>query len=147
MCFPLIAGDSPGAPRWPDKALLKYRQSTVSKQSEKERECCSGNSSGKGRDLAAVLHLENVTGAASEHRLGPCSLAGCAAASFTASGHSGTLGTQTQSQQAPWEAPGEVGHCSFLHFHAALSQPSVGLQVPGVFWVSCVCVCVWTCAS
>lgn len=74
MCFPLIAGDSPGAPRWPDKAVLKYRQSTVSKQSEKERECCSGNSSGMGRDLAAVLHLENVTGAASEHRLGPRSL-------------------------------------------------------------------------
>lgn len=70
MCFPLIAGDSPVAPSWPDKAVLKHRQSTVSKQSEKERECCSGNSSGMGRDLAAVLQLENLTGAASEHGLG-----------------------------------------------------------------------------
>ncbi|VCX31112.1 unnamed protein product [Gulo gulo] len=70
MCFPLIAGDSPVARGWPDKAVLKYRQSTVSKQSEKERECCSGNSSGMGRDLAAILQLENLTGAASEHGLG-----------------------------------------------------------------------------
>ena len=70
MCFPLIAGDSPVAPSWADKAILKYRQSTVSKQSEKERECCSGNSSGMGRDLAAVPLLENLTGAASERRLG-----------------------------------------------------------------------------
>lgn len=76
MCFPLIAGDSPVAPSWPDKALLKYRQSTVSKQSEKERECCSGNSSGMGRDLAAILQLENLTGAASEHRLGLLTLGG-----------------------------------------------------------------------
>uniref|UniRef100_A0A7N5JZK2 Sarcoglycan delta n=1 Tax=Ailuropoda melanoleuca TaxID=9646 RepID=A0A7N5JZK2_AILME len=128
MCFPLIAGVSPGAPRWPDKAVLKYRQSTVSKQSEKERECCSGNSSGKGRDLAAVLHLENVTGAASEHRLGPCSLAGCVAASFTASGHSGTLGTQSQSQQAPWEAPGEMPQEQYTH-HRTTMPSSEGPQV------------------
>ncbi|XP_029798824.1 delta-sarcoglycan isoform X2 [Suricata suricatta] len=83
MCFPLIAGDSPVAPSWPDKALLKYRQSTVSKQSEKERECCSGNSSGMGRDLAAILQLENLTGAASEHRLGLLTL-GLTAAAFRA---------------------------------------------------------------
>ncbi|XP_066200810.1 delta-sarcoglycan isoform X1 [Saccopteryx leptura] len=84
MCFPLIAGDSPVAPGWPDKAVLKYRQSTVSKQSEKERECCSGNSSGMGRDLAAVAQLENLTGAASEHGLGLLTLG---AASLPASRH------------------------------------------------------------
>ncbi|XP_036137504.1 uncharacterized protein LOC118643505 [Molossus molossus] len=63
-------GDSPVAGAGPDKAGLKRRQSTVSKQSEKERECCSGNSSGMGRDLAAVPQLENLTGAASERGLG-----------------------------------------------------------------------------
>lgn len=143
MCFPLIAGDSPVAPSWPDKAVLKHRQSTVSKQSEKERECCSGNSSGMGRDLAAVPLLENLTGAASECRLGLLTPGGPeAAASFPASQHTprlraisiSCLGKQTR----------EVGDCGVLPFphFSSLSKPAMCLHELGVSREGvCVCVC------
>ena len=87
-------------------------QSTVSKQSEKERECCSGNSSGMGRDLAALLQLENLTGAASERRLGL----------LTLGGPSGCLLPATPRTPGLWDSAaalwgrGEVGDCSVLAF-------------------------------
>lgn len=123
MCFPLIAGDSPVARSWPDKAVLKYRQSWVSKQSERERECCSGNSSGMGRDLAAALQLENLTGAASEHRLGLLTPGGPQAAPVRASQH--TLGLSASLISCPGKRSTEVGAVAVLRFPASLAFPGL----------------------
>lgn len=82
MCFPMKLGDSPVAGSGPDKeAVLKYRvwfQNRVRKRTG----MLFRNSSGMGRDLAAVLQLENLTGAASGRRLGLLTPARPVAASF-----------------------------------------------------------------
>lgn len=140
MWFPLIAGDRPVALSWPDKALLKYRQSTVSKPSEKERECCSGNSSGMGRDLAAVLQLENLTGAASEHRLGLLTLGGLSGRLLQSlSARSGLVG---DFHQALCEADKRGRALLSFYISTLLFTFSACclFASTGSFWPVCVCV-------
>lgn len=144
MCFSFPAGDSPVAGSRPEKVVLKYGQSSVSKQAEKERECCSGNSSGMGRDLAASLHLENLTGAASERRQGLLPLSSRRPSGRLLQGTQHPPGSEAGFRRLLCDKRGRVLFSSPVSTpHFSPSEPAVSCLLAGTLeFLLCVCVCV-----